>query len=84
MGTGTAVATDDLITAAKMNLKLETVDGDDLASGAAKSYTFLVNAFQFPNPGTDWTPSANGASLGANLSAKVCYLPLQACLLNQD
>lgn len=38
--------------------------------------TFMVNAFQYPNPGTDWTPAIEGATLGAGLSAKKVWLPL--------
>jgi len=76
MGTGTDVATDEAITAAKMNLKLESVDGSDLASGASQSVTFLANAFQYPAPGTDWTPVQRGAQLGANKTAKKVWLPL--------
>lgn len=38
--------------------------------------TFMVNAFQYPNPGTDWTPTITGAFLDANLAAKKCWLPL--------
>ncbi len=37
---------------------------------------FLSNAFQYPNPGTDWTPELKGAGLGANLAAKTLWLPL--------
>jgi len=33
MGTGTPVSSGDLITAEKMNLKLETVDAEDLPAG---------------------------------------------------
>ena len=76
MPTGTAVATGDTITAAKMNLKLETVDGADLGSSDAKSRTFLVNAFICPAPGTDWTPQLEGVGLAASLAAKKCWLPL--------
>lgn len=77
MGTGTAIATDDLITAAKMNAKLETVDEDDIDSPTAiASVVFHVNAFQYPNPGTDWTPQLEGAYLGASLSAKKVWIPL--------
>ena len=76
MGTGTAVATDDLITAAKMNLKLETVSSGDLDADAAASQTFLANAFMYPAPGTDWTPQLEGAGLAASLSAKKCWIPL--------
>lgn len=37
---------------------------------------FTANAFQYPNPGTDWTPEKVGAGLAANLTAKICWLPL--------
>jgi len=38
MGTGTAVATGDTITSTKMNLKLETVDDDDISKTDARTY----------------------------------------------
>lgn len=76
MGTGVAVATDDLITAAKMNLKLESVAPADIDSGHANSITFHVNAFQYPAPGTDWTPTLIGAHLAQSKSAKKIWLPL--------
>ena len=37
---------------------------------------FTVDAFQYPAPGTDWTPALTGAGLAASLSAKKCWLPL--------
>lgn len=37
---------------------------------------FTANVFQYPNPGTDWTPAITGATLAANLAAKKCWLPL--------
>jgi len=37
--------------------------------------TFLVNAFQYPNSGTDWTPQLEGAHLAASLGAKKVWLP---------
>ena len=37
---------------------------------------FACNAFQYPAPGTDWTPAISGAGLAASLAAKVCWLPL--------
>ena len=40
------------------------------------SRTFHVNAFQYPAPGTDWTPQIDGAHLAQNLAAKKCWLPL--------
>lgn len=36
----------------------------------------IFNAFEYPAPGTDWTPSVYGASLAQNLAAKTCWLPL--------
>jgi len=76
MGKGTAVATDEGITAAKMNSKMETVEGTDLGTADYVARTFHVNTFQYPAPGTDWTPEKAGAGLGANLAAKYCWLPL--------
>ena len=40
------------------------------------SIVFHVNAFQYPNPGPDWTPQLEGAGLAASLVAKKCWLPL--------
>ena len=37
---------------------------------------FMVNAFQYPNTGTDWAPSASGASLPATRAGVTCWLPL--------
>jgi len=37
---------------------------------------FTVDAFQYPAPGTDWTPELNGAGLAASKAAKKCWLPL--------
>ena len=76
MGTGSAVSTGDAITATKMNLKLESVAASEVDSGVAFSIVFHVNAFQYPAPGTDWTPALNGATLAQNLAAKKCWLPL--------
>ncbi len=76
MGTGTAVSTDEVITAAKMNLKLETVSSGNVDTTAAASKTFCVNAFQYPLPGTDWTPALAGATLAQSLTAKKVWLPL--------
>jgi len=38
--------------------------------------TFMANAFQYPNPGTDWTPELKGAGLAASKTAKKVWLPL--------
>ena len=37
---------------------------------------FTANAFQYPAPGTDWTPAITGAVLGASKTAVKCWLPL--------
>jgi len=37
---------------------------------------FTVNAFQYPNTGADWAPSATGASLPATRTGVLCWLPL--------
>lgn len=76
MGTGSAVAAGDTITHTKMNLKLESVAPGEIDSGHAHSITFHVDAFQYPAPGTDWTPQVEGAHLAASLSAKKVWLPL--------
>jgi hypothetical protein len=52
------------------------VKGDMTLSGHVDGQVFHVNAFQYPNPGTDWTPGSKGATLGASLTSKVVYLPL--------
>jgi len=44
--------------------------------GHKKSQTFMVNAFQYPAPGTDWTPAITGAVLSGVSAAKKCWLPL--------
>ena len=75
MGTGTAVATNDVITAAKMNLKLESVAASEVDSGVAFSLVFHVDCFHFPAPGTDWTPHLYGAYLASSKTTKYCWLP---------
>ena len=37
---------------------------------------FHANSFQYPAPGTDWTPAIKGATLAQSLSAKKVFLPL--------
>jgi hypothetical protein len=43
---------------------------------SAKDLTFCVNAFQYPAPGTDWTPQLEGAGLAQSLTAKKVWIPL--------
>lgn len=41
-----------------------------------KAVVFTANAFQYPAPGVDWTPTVYGAYLSASLAAKKCWIPL--------
>ena len=45
-------------------------------AGLSSSRAFMVNNFQYPAPGTDWTPTIYGAYLAASKSAKKVWLPL--------
>ena len=45
-----------------------------IMTGAPAS--FQADAFQYPAPGTDWTPALEGAVLAANKSAKKVWIPL--------
>jgi len=42
----------------------------------ARDVTFMVDAFQYPAPGIDWTPQLEGAGLAASLAGKKCWIPL--------
>jgi hypothetical protein len=54
-----------------------TAGGDKVAmEGNGIARVFMANAFQYPAPGTDWTPQVEGAHLAQNLSAKNVWLPL--------
>jgi len=44
--------------------------------GQTLSRKFMVNCFQYPAPGTDWTPTITGAYLAASKTDKKCWLPL--------
>lgn len=44
--------------------------------GVGVDRIFMANAFQYPAPGTDWTPQLEGAHLAQNLAAKKVWLPL--------
>lgn len=45
-------------------------------SAAHRTRTFMVNSFQYPASGTDWTPQLVGAGLAQSLSAKKVWMPL--------
>jgi len=49
---------------------------DIVQSGHKDNQTFLVNNFNCPAPGTDWTPTLNGVELGASLTSKKVWVPL--------
>ena len=42
----------------------------------ATSRTVLFNAFNFPDPISEWEPTIYGAYLSASLTAKKCWIPL--------
>ena len=37
---------------------------------------FTVNAFQYPVPSTEWTPTLSGADCPASQTAVLCWIPL--------
>ena len=45
---------------------------------------FMCNAFQYPLPGTDFTPEQKGAALAASLSAKKCWCPLNMLKIGDE
>lgn len=54
-----------------------TAGGDKVAmEGNGIARTFMANAFQYPAPGTDWTPQLEGAHLAQSKTAKKVWLPL--------
>lgn len=55
-----------------------------LLAGPFVTGEFTVNIFQYPAPGTDWTPQVEGAGLAANLVAKKCWLPLNFLKLGDE
>ena len=61
---------------AEWNAFLISVDSANINAGVSRAQTFLVNAFNCPAPGTDWTPQLEGNKLGANKSAKKFWRPL--------
>ena len=53
-----------------------TAGGKKVGGVAGISRVFVVNAFHFPAPGTDWTPTIKGAELASGKSAKKFWIPL--------
>lgn len=52
------------------------LNGDVTCSGHVDGVVFHANAFQYPAPGTDFTPELGGAGLAASKSAKYVWIPL--------
>lgn len=78
-GTGNLDLEADVYLPADTDHALLIYGSDDkwhLLSAAYIKKTILANAFHCPAPGTDWTPTIKGVELGASLSAKKCWLPL--------
>jgi len=76
MGTGTAVATGDTITAAKMNLKVETVEGTDLGTADYVQRTFQVNGFEYKTSAAQWVAAREGAHLPVGGTLEELYIRL--------
>jgi len=49
---------------------------DITMNGHKNAQLMIFNVFNCPLPGTDWTPSATGADLGASLATKKMWIPL--------
>ena len=51
---------------------------------AATKRWFMCNTFQYPAPGTDFTPEQKGAALAASLTAKKCWVPLNMLKIGDE
>ena len=45
---------------------------------------FMCNAFQYPAPGTDFTPEQKGAGLAASKTGKKCWVPLNMLKIGDE
>ena len=70
----------EVLTSADMNVYIR----DNQNYLKSNTQVFMVNAFQFPAPGTDWTPAVTGAGLAASLTTKKCWLPLNFLKINDQ
>lgn len=61
----------------KTSTGVNTIGGDLVITGHIQAQEFTVNNFQYPAPGTDWTPALTGATLAANKAAKKAWIPLE-------
>ena len=66
----------DIVLDGEKQVALIDYNGDWYLLYTARDLTFTVNAFQYPAPGTDWTPELKGVGLAASLAAKKVWLPL--------
>lgn len=58
-------------------------DGTNLyLLNTSRDVTFMVNAFQYPAPGTDWTPQLEGAHLASSKASKKIWIPLSFLKIN--
>jgi len=53
-----------------------TISGDIDISGHKDGMEFMVDGFDCPAPGTDWTRQIDGCHLAASLTTKKCWIPL--------
>ena len=77
-GTGNLVLGDDIyLDDVNKHVILICDDAGDMnLLSTARSITFIADAFQYPAPGTDWTPKLEGAGLAQSLAAKKVWIPL--------
>jgi hypothetical protein len=66
----------DIVLSGEKQIALIDYNGDWYLLYTARDVTFTVNAFQYPAPGTDWTPQLEGAHLVESKTTKKVWLPL--------
>jgi hypothetical protein len=76
-GTGNLILGGDIVLAPSAENIILVFDGTNWRLPfSQREMTFSVNAFQYPAPGTDWTPQLEGAKLAQSLTSKKVWLPL--------
>jgi len=71
-----ATAINDFLVASGSGAFVKKTLAETITILGGTSRTFLVNAFHFPDPISEWRPVLQGAYLPASLTAKKCWLPL--------
>ncbi|MCJ7791213.1 MAG: hypothetical protein MUP49_02185 [Dehalococcoidia bacterium] len=66
----------DIVLSGNKQVALIDYNGNWYLLYTARDVTFMVNNFQYPLSGTDWTPQLEGAGLAASLAAKKVWVPL--------